>query len=334
MLFVPARPPRRAVLTGALAATLSAGLAGCARDGGAGGTGAAAAALRVGPLTTQNTLSLALASGLLERHLADAGRELSAATPFAAFAPAAEALAARRIDAGSGSSTALVAALRGGPGPVVFAVEVDEGASQGIVATGGSGVRTLADLAGRSVAVNEGGTGDYLLRLALEREGMTVDDVRPVHLGPPDAATAFASGQVDAWATWDQYLATAQAQPGTATLALARDIGAANRTVHVVHREFLDADPVAVRAAHEALVEQAAAVAADRRVLVDAYTAAGASAEIAEAVAAQGGASRVVPADEAFREELQGVADFYAAQGLTPTATDVGGAVVDVTTLA
>lgn len=288
--------------------------------------------IRVGPLSTQNTLTLALHDGVLAAAVADAGGEVAVTSPFPAFAPAAEAVLAGRVDMTTGSSTALVPALHGGADVVVFAVEHDDGDTQGIVAAPGTGIRTVRDLAGRSVAVNVGGTGDYLLRTALAREGMTIDDVDPVPLGPADAATAFTTGQVDAWATWDQYLALATRTDGSTVLAVAADIGATNRTVHVVSRDVLTDHPGLVRAAFEALREQAAAVAASPDLLRDAYLADGATDAVAEHVAAWTPPT-IVPADDAFRAELQGVADVYAQWGLTASVVDVTDAVVDVRTL-
>ena len=330
-------PTRRRVLTTGTGPIAPGVLAACSggttpAGGPAAGTTAAAGQLRVGPLSTQNTLTLTRTSGLLADHLEEVGGSVTFSAPFPAFSPAAEALAAGQVDVSSGSSTALVTALQGDPDLVVFAVEENDGDTQGIVTSADSGITTIAGLAGRSVAVNQGGTGDYLLRTALATQGLTIEDVEPVYLGPADAATAFSSGRVDAWATWDQFLVTAQQQTGTTTVALARDVGATNRTVHVVRRAYLRADPAGVAAAYAALVEQAARVRSDPSILVDAYTAAGASPAAADALGALTPPT-VVPADAAFLTEFQGVADFYAAQGMTPARTDVTTAVVDATTL-
>ena len=43
-------------------------------------------------------------------------------------------------------------------------------------------------------------------------------------LAPPDAAPAFAGGQVDAWAIWDPYFAIAQQDPNTQVLATTEGI--------------------------------------------------------------------------------------------------------------
>src|SRR5690606_34085932 len=148
-----------------------------------------------------------------------------------------------------------------------------------------SGVEEAAARVGRRVAVTQGGTGDSPARLALRAAGLDADDAELVHLGPADAATAFAAEQVDAWATWDQFLVTAQLQPGAQTVALSRDIDAVNPSVHVVSRPFLDAHPEAVVATFEALEACADALAQAPESLGEAYLEAGAPAEVADAIA-------------------------------------------------
>ena len=307
---------------------LAAALAGCAATADATATSAPQQPVRVGVLTTQNLLTLASGDGTLERSLDRAGARAEVTEPFAAFAPAAEAMAAGRLDVTSGSTTAVVAALAGDPALVVVAVERTDGDTQGIVATSTSGIAGVADLAGRSVAVNRGGTGEYLLRLALGRAGLGTDDVETVYLAPPDAAAAFAAGRVDAWATWDQYLVGAQVD-GARTVALARDLGSDNATVHVARRAFVDAHPDAVRAVVAALADEADALAADPAPLAAAYRAAGASHAVAAGLTALR-PPRLAYADDAFAAELARVADRYVAEGLLAEPVDVSRAWRDV----
>lgn len=287
------------------------------------------ATLRAGPLNTQNTLTLATSSGYLAEAVSTAGADLQVTASFPAFAPAAEAMLASQIDMTTGSSTAFITAVHDNPGLVIFAVEVNDNDTQGIVAAPGTGITSVSDLAGRTVAVNEGGTGDYLLRTALTRVGMDVEDVQSVNLAPAEAAAAFATGKVDAWASWDQYLQSALAVDGAAMVTLAADVGATNPTVHVTTQDFLTRHPELVRAAYDALTEQAEAVVADPELLVAAYHADGAPLSVAQAIAANT-PPRIAPADSGFFTELQGVADFYAEQGLTTSSTDVSDAVVDI----
>jgi sulfonate transport system substrate-binding protein len=71
-----------------------------------------------------------------------------------------------------------------------------------IIVKRNSGINSVADLAGKSVAVNRSGLGEFLLVAALEKFHVDRSKVRVVYLNPPEAAPAFGSGQVDAWAMW------------------------------------------------------------------------------------------------------------------------------------
>lgn len=64
------------------------------------------------------------------------------------------------------------------------------------------GLRTMADLKGRKVGVPEGTSGDMLLRLALKREGMRIEDLELVRMDPSTVVAAFSSRQIDAAGIW------------------------------------------------------------------------------------------------------------------------------------
>lgn len=76
------------------------------------------------------------------------------------------------------------------------------GQADRIIATPKSGIRDVAGLRGRKVAVPEGTSGDMLLQLALKKAGMTGKDVQKVPMDPSTVVTAFSSGKVDAAAIW------------------------------------------------------------------------------------------------------------------------------------
>jgi NitT/TauT family transport system substrate-binding protein len=65
-----------------------------------------------------------------------------------------------------------------------------------------AGVRSMADLKGKPVGVPEGTSGDMLLRLALQREGMTIDDLQLVRMDPSTVVAAFSSRQIVAAGIW------------------------------------------------------------------------------------------------------------------------------------
>jgi len=64
------------------------------------------------------------------------------------------------------------------------------------------GIETIKDLAGKRVGVPEGTSGDMLLRLALDREGMSLDEIEFISMDPSTLVTAFSSGQIDAAGIW------------------------------------------------------------------------------------------------------------------------------------
>jgi len=288
--------------------------------------------LRVGPLATLNLLTLSQADGGMDTSVSDAGGAVQWAPPFAAFAPAAQALTAGQIDMTSGSTTSLVTALATNPDLVAFAVELNDNDTQGIVAAPGTDIRRVRDLVGKTVAVNKGGTGEYLLLQALAWAGIPADAVTRTYLSPQDAATAFSSGQVDAWATWDQYLAAARTTEGATVVALAKDVGAVNRTIHVVSRAFLTTHPDQVAAAYRALEAEAGKAVADRDYLPRAYRGKGASEAVAGAIK-EVTPPRIAPADAAIASEFADVARFYQRTGLMDQVVDTARSTVDVRTL-
>jgi len=70
------------------------------------------------------------------------------------------------------------------------------------------GIKTLADLKGKTVAVPEGTSGDMLLRLALAKAGMKLEDIKRVTMDPATVVTSFAAGQVDGAGIWYPHVAT------------------------------------------------------------------------------------------------------------------------------
>jgi len=65
-----------------------------------------------------------------------------------------------------------------------------------------AGIRTMTELKGKKVGVPEGTSGDMLLRLALRKQGMSVNDVELIRMDPSTVVAAFASGQIDAAGIW------------------------------------------------------------------------------------------------------------------------------------
>jgi sulfonate transport system substrate-binding protein len=124
---------------------------------------------------------------------------------FPAAAPLLEALNAGAIDIGSQGDLAFLGVYaNGAPIKAVGATRHDP-RSQAILVRGDSPIRQVEDLRGKRVAGNRAGWGQYLVRAALKRAGIAAGEVTIAPLGPTDAALAFRSGAVDAWAIWEPY---------------------------------------------------------------------------------------------------------------------------------
>jgi sulfonate transport system substrate-binding protein len=133
--------------------------------------------------------------------------------PFPNHAPTIQAVVGGSADFSfGGSTTPALAAILGGS-PLVFSLfAVVKPRTTAIIAKDSSGINSAADLAGKSVAVNRSGLGEFLLVAALEKYHVNRSKVRVVYLNPPEAAPAFGSGQVDAWAMWSPGVDIARSQ--------------------------------------------------------------------------------------------------------------------------
>ncbi|WP_167202547.1 aliphatic sulfonate ABC transporter substrate-binding protein [Actinomyces respiraculi] len=74
------------------------------------------------------------------------------------------------------------------------------------------GITSIKDLAGKKVGVPEGTSGDLILQLALEKGGMTLDDIEKVAMDPTTVVSAFSAGQIDAAGIWYPLLGTIKEQ--------------------------------------------------------------------------------------------------------------------------
>jgi sulfonate transport system substrate-binding protein len=199
--------------------------------------------LRIAFLRGSEPMSIARLNGNLEKRLATLGVKLEWVGPFAAYAPAAEGLNAGAIDMSTGSSTSALSSFGGASTLALFAYQWDAGDSSGILVKKNAPIKTLADLAGRTVAVNRGGSGDYNLAKALETADVASDQVKRAYLSPTDSAAAFTQDHVDAWSSWGMYFPIALALYDARVVSLAKDFQSENAVVYVVRQAFAQAHP-------------------------------------------------------------------------------------------
>ncbi|WP_159617208.1 aliphatic sulfonate ABC transporter substrate-binding protein [Arthrobacter zhaoguopingii] len=200
--------------TASVAAALSLGLSGCmAGENTATGGNAAETATTGGTLNidfaTYNPLSLVIKEqGWLEEELAD--QEITVNwVQSAGSNKANEALRAGAIDVGStAGSAALLARSNGSPIKTIEIYSQPEWAA--LVASPDSGITTVEDLRGKSVAATKGTDPYFFLLQALESAGVDPAEVTVQNLQHADGRTALANGAVDAWSGLDPIMAAAE----------------------------------------------------------------------------------------------------------------------------
>jgi sulfonate transport system substrate-binding protein len=124
-----------------------------------------------------------------------------------------EFLNAGSIDFGStAGSAALVARINGNPIKSVYVYSRPEWTA--LVTTDKAGVKSVADLKGKRVAVTRGTDPHIFLVRALAEAKLTDKDVRFVLLQHGDGRLALERGDVDAWAGLDPIMAAAELESG------------------------------------------------------------------------------------------------------------------------
>ncbi|MFH5924394.1 ABC transporter substrate-binding protein [Roseomonas xinghualingensis] len=168
----------------------------------------AQAPLRVGD-QRGNARAVMEASGQLAR-IADR----IAWSEFPAAAPLVEALNAGAIDTGLvGDAPFTFGAAAGVPIKAIAATRENRG-GLAIIVPKDSPVQSFADLKGKRIATGRGSIGHQVVLAALEDARLPFDAVRFVFVLPADAKAAYASGAVDAWATWEPYVSQEEVLAG------------------------------------------------------------------------------------------------------------------------
>jgi sulfonate transport system substrate-binding protein len=187
------------------------------------------------------TFLLLKARGLLEKNLAPTGFRVEW-TEFPGGPQLLEALNVGALDFGiTGEAPPIFAQAAGAP-LVYVANEPAAPLSEAILVPKDSPIHSVAELKGKKVALNKGSNVHYLLVKALEKAGLRYTDITPVFLNPSDARAAFQHGDVDAWAIWDPFQASAEVTLQARTLTSGDGV-AANRQFYLGERKFVAANP-------------------------------------------------------------------------------------------
>ncbi|SOC91723.1 sulfonate transport system substrate-binding protein [Rhizobium sp. AN5] len=215
-----------------------------------------AAALSVLPLQAQAAEELKIGyqktglpviarqQGVIEKALEAKGVKVSW-VEFTAGPPLVEALNVGSINVGWTGDAPPIFGQAAGSAIVYVAALPSNGKGEAIFTKPESGIKSVADLKGKKVGVGKGTSAHNLLVAAIEKNGLKFSDIDVVYLSPADAAAAFASDKIDAWAVWDPFYAIAETRYKPVTLARTSEVLNVS-TYFLANRDYAKshADPI------------------------------------------------------------------------------------------
>jgi sulfonate transport system substrate-binding protein len=153
--------------------------------------------LRVGVHANNPSLVVLSQNGLLEKRLSARGIGVEWVR-IAAGARTVEYIGANLIQIGGTGLTPPIAAQAKGI-PLVYIATSEARPVGGIFVRGDSAVKSVADLAGKTVSLGIGSWLQALLATALDHAGLAWNDIIPLDLTEPESRQALLAGDIDAW---------------------------------------------------------------------------------------------------------------------------------------
>lgn len=178
---------------------------------------------------------------------AEEGLENVEITIIQGLAERKQALAGNKVD-GMATTLDIEATLEdaGIPVSIIWALDTSYG-GDGILAS--SDIKELSDLEGKSVALDVGTTSHIFLLTALDKVGLTDEDINMVPVGSSgDAGAAFVAGNVDAAVTWEPWLTKGVEEGNGHLLITSKDTPGLILDALAFRKDFADNHPEEMQA--------------------------------------------------------------------------------------
>ena len=261
----------------------------------------------------------------IEKVLADKGVTVKW-VEFTAGPPLVEALNVGAIDVGWTGDAPPIFGQSAGANIVYAAALPSNGQGEAIFVKPASPIQSLTDLKGKRIGVGKGTSAHNLVVAALEKAGIPFDQITPVYLSPADAAAAFASDQIDAWAVWDPFFAIAETRYQPRVLVRSSDVLKVN-TYFLANKDFAKAHPDFVSTTIAALGEAAKWADQNRdKVAAALHEVTGVPLD-AQTIAANRTKFGIYPITDEIVAGQQATADRFFKLGLIPKAVRISDAV-------
>ncbi|SIQ51014.1 ABC transporter substrate-binding protein [Pseudacidovorax sp. RU35E] len=152
-----------------------------------------------------------------------------------------EAINGDALDLGSGSEIPPVFAARQKANLRLVAAIHEDLNNQVTVARKDAPIQSIADLKGKRVGYVRATTAHYFLAKQLAEAGLSFNDIQAVNLSPADGLSAFARGDLDAWAIYGYNGQIARLQHGARVLKTGVGYLSGNFPVYANPRSLEDA---------------------------------------------------------------------------------------------
>ncbi|GAC70205.1 NrtA/SsuA/CpmA family ABC transporter substrate-binding protein [Gordonia soli] len=242
---MPGSPRFRLAAAAVAAAALLTVATGCA-SGDSGGDAAGGGdryVLKVTDPGNAGPLAVGKRDGTFDEALAPLGAKIEWVNSTPGFSSNLKLFNTGQLDVSGGAYSPVVGALSKNVGVKIIAVADPAGKDQnGILATKDSGITDVAGLVGKRIAVNPAAKGEYITLKALQQAGIPFNKVERVPLQQAEAGSAFSTGQVDAWASFNQPYQEAKAAGGV-EIATEESIGSVDNTIVAFRTEVLEERP-------------------------------------------------------------------------------------------
>jgi len=283
---------------------------------------ASAETLRIGYQKSSTLLTLLKAQGNLEKELKAQGIDVTW-HEFASGLPLLEALNLGNVDVSADvADTVPVFAQAAGAKLTYFARETPSPLAQAILVPVDSPLKSLADLKGKKVAVTKAAGSHYLLIQALAKAGLNFSDIQPAYLIPADGRAAFENRKVDAWVTWDPFVASAQRQQHARVLSDGQGLSSYQR-YYLASSDYAKAHPQVLNTLYRALSGAGKWIKANPSDAAKVLGPLWGNLDVATVEQANGRRSYdVQPVQADNLAEQQQIADVFFAQGLLPRKID------------
>jgi taurine transport system substrate-binding protein len=155
-----------------------------------------------------------------------------------------KAMASGAVQLGEVGSAGIAAALSRGEPYELFWILDDIGSAEALVVKNNSGIKTLADLKGKKIAMPFNSTTHFHTMVALEQAKINPADVQILNMRPPEVRAAWQRGDIHATFIWDPVLAETK-KDGTVILTsgkISADTGKATFDGYIVNKDWAKAN--------------------------------------------------------------------------------------------